>query len=158
MVEDQLGLPLTGSDDSARAYDRAVSDYWGLTGDPVGVLKRALEEDPGFVLGAAAIAGFFLIGGFPGSHPEVAGAVAAAERGLPHALPRERLHLAAVKALADGRSVDAALAWEEILVDWPTDALALALRPGRLFLPRPVGWRSATRSRACCRRGTGAIR
>src|SRR5208283_3973152 len=114
MAKDQLGLMLTGSEASARAYDRAVSDYWGLTGDPVGVLKQALADDPGFVLGAAAIAGFFLIGGFRGDHPEVVGALAVAEGALAGASERERLHVAAIKAWADGRSVDAALAWEAI--------------------------------------------
>ncbi len=125
MAKDQLGLTLAGSADSARALDRAVADYWALTGDPVGVLKQALHNDPAFVLGAAAIAGFFLVGGFRGDHPEVMGAIAAAERALPHASDRERLHLEAVKAWADGRSIDATLAWEAILVDWPLDALAL---------------------------------
>ena len=67
----------------------------------------------------------FLIGGFAGDHPEVAGAFAAAERALAHASAREALHVAAVKAWADGRSIDATLAWEAILADWPTDALAL---------------------------------
>ena len=50
MAEDQLGLPLAGSEQAARAYDRAVADYWGLTGDPVGALKPALAADPSFVL------------------------------------------------------------------------------------------------------------
>jgi hypothetical protein len=125
MARDQLGLPLTGSDESARAYDRALSDYWGLTGDPVGALKGALADDPGFILGATAVAGLFLIGGFRGDHPEVTGALAAAEGALAHASARERLHVAAVRAWAEGRSIDATLAWEAILTDWPTDALAL---------------------------------
>ncbi|MGO9419042.1 tetratricopeptide repeat protein [Roseiarcus sp.] len=125
MAKDQLGLMLTGSEASARAYDRAVSDYWGLTGDPVGALKQALAADPAFVLGAAAIAGLFLIGGFRGDHLEVVAALAAADRALGGASQREKLHVAAVKALADGRAPDAVTAWEAILVEWPTDALAL---------------------------------
>lgn len=133
MAKDQLGLTLTGSDESARAYDRAVMDYWGVTGDPVGALKGALAQDPGFVLGAAAVAGFFLIGGFRADHPEVVSALAAAERALPGATPRERLHFAAVKAWAEGRARDATLAWEAILVDWPTDALALRLAQDAYF-------------------------
>ncbi|HXZ15177.1 MAG TPA: hypothetical protein VEH77_04260, partial [Roseiarcus sp.] len=133
MAKDQLGLPLQGSEAAAAAYDRAVNDYWGVGGDPVGVLKRALEEDPGFPLGAAAIAGLFLIGGFRGDHPEVTGAIAAAERAGARASERERLHLEAVKAWADGRSIEAALAWEAILVDFPTDALALRFAQDAYF-------------------------
>ena len=142
MARDQLGLPLAGSEASAQAYDRAVSDYWGLTGDPVGALKPALAADPDFALGAAAIAGFFLIGGFRGDHPEVVGALAAAKRALPHASERERLHVAAIEAWAEGRSIDATLAWEAILVDWPTDALALRFgQDAYFFLGQPLAIR-----------------
>ena len=48
MAKDQQGLTLAGSPESAAAFDRAIADYYGLTGDPVGVLKQALARDPGF--------------------------------------------------------------------------------------------------------------
>ncbi len=144
MARDLLGLPLAGSEASARAYDRAVSDYWGLTGDPVGALKAALAEDPDFSLGAAAIAGLFLIGGFRGDHPEVFGALAAARGAQGRASARERLHVAAVEAWAEGRSIDATLAWEAILVDWPTDALALRfLQDAYFFLGQSAAIRDS---------------
>ena len=133
MAKDQLGLALAGSEESARVYDRAVSDYWGLTGDPVGVLKQALAADPSFVLGAAATAGLFLIGGFAGDHPEVVAAIVSAESARSGASDREDLHVAAVKAWAQGRSIDATLAWEAILTDWPTDALALQFAQDAYF-------------------------
>ena len=69
MAKDQQGLPLAGGPESAVAFDRAVADYWGLTGDPVGGLKAALAADPSFALGAIAIGDLFLIGGFRGDHP-----------------------------------------------------------------------------------------
>jgi len=40
---------------------------------------------------------------------------------------RERRHLAAAKAWAEGRTSEATVEWEAILVDHPTDALALRL-------------------------------
>ena len=46
MARDQQGLTLAGAPDSAGAFDRAMADYYGLTGDPVGVLKSALARDP----------------------------------------------------------------------------------------------------------------
>jgi tetratricopeptide (TPR) repeat protein len=125
MARDQQGLPLLGSPASAEAFDRAVADYYGLTGDPVGILKGAVERDPAFPLGSAAIAGLFMVGGFPGDHPEVTRAIGAAEATMRDASPRERRHLAAVKALAAGSSGEAARLFEDILVDHPTDALAL---------------------------------
>ena len=143
MAKDQMGLRLAGSEASARAYDRAVSDYWGLTGDPVGALKQALAEDPAFVLGAAAIAGLFLVGGFRGDHPEVAHALAAAERALP-ASRRERMHVGAVRAWAEGGSIDATLVWESILVEQPTDALALRfLQDAYFFLGQSLAIRDS---------------
>jgi hypothetical protein len=44
MAKDQQGLPLAGAPGSAEAFDRAVADYYGLTGDPVGRLKAALAS------------------------------------------------------------------------------------------------------------------
>ncbi len=45
MGKDQQGLTLAGSRESAAAFDRALADYYGLTGDPVGALKPALARD-----------------------------------------------------------------------------------------------------------------
>src|SRR5271157_1846746 len=101
MAKDQQGMPLAGSQESAAAFDHSVADYYGLTGDPVGALKRALANDPAFALGGVAVAGLFMIGGFRGDHPEVAGALAAAEAAIARASARERLHLTAVKAWAE---------------------------------------------------------
>ena len=38
MAKDQQGLCLAGAPASAEAFDRAVADYYGLTGVPVGKL------------------------------------------------------------------------------------------------------------------------
>jgi hypothetical protein len=46
MAKDQQRLELAGAAESAAAFDRAIADYYGLTGDPVGVLKSALARDP----------------------------------------------------------------------------------------------------------------
>ncbi len=127
MAKDQQGLPLAGASESAAAFDRAVADYWGLRGDPVGVLKAALAADPSFALGAVAIADLFLIGGFRGDHPEVTNAIAAADAAIGGASERERRHLAAAKAWAAGRAFDGEQIWDDLLADHPTDALALRL-------------------------------
>ena len=37
MARDQQGLALAGAPESAKAFDRAMADYYGLTGDPVGL-------------------------------------------------------------------------------------------------------------------------
>ncbi len=144
MAKDQQGLTLAGSPKSAQAFDRAVADYFGLTGDPVGVLKEARANDPDFALGGVAIAGLFMIGGFRGDHPEVTAALASAEAAIRGASSRERMHLAAVKAWSEGRSPDATLAWEALLTDWPTDALALRFaHDAYLFLGRSLSIRDS---------------
>jgi len=125
MAADQQGLKLAGAPQSAAAFDGAVADYYGLTGDPVGILKQALAEDPHFILGGVGVAGLFMIGGFRADHPEVVNALRFAKAAADGATERERLHLSAVHAWSEGRSLDAVLAWERILADWPKDALAL---------------------------------
>jgi tetratricopeptide (TPR) repeat protein len=125
MPHDQQGLPLTGAPASAVAFDRALADYYGLTGDPVGALKGALAADPGFALGGVGVAGLYMIGGFRADHPEVTDALAAARRAIVGASRREQMHLGAVQLWADGRMRDAAARWEDILLEHPTDGLAL---------------------------------
>ena len=142
MIKDRQGLTLAGSAESAEAFDRAVADYFGLTGDPVGVLKHALARDPAFALGAIAIAALYMIGGFRGDCAETANALAAGEAAISGASERERRHLGAVKAWAEGETNAAILGWEEILVDHPTDALALRLvQDAYFFLGRPFAIR-----------------
>jgi tetratricopeptide (TPR) repeat protein len=126
MPKDSLGLTITGSAASAEAFDRAVADYWGLTGDPVGRLSRAVDEDPSFALGATAIAALFLVGGFRGDSQEVTQALTAAQA-AGNTTERELKHLAAVQVWAKGGLSEAAWRWEDILVDFPRDALALRL-------------------------------
>jgi tetratricopeptide (TPR) repeat protein len=142
MVRDQQGLTLAGSPESAEAFDRAIADYYGLTGDPVGILKQALVNDPTFALGGIAIAALYMIGGFRGDHPEVVNALRAAEAAIHGASERERRHFAAAKAWAEGRLSAAASGWETILSEHPTDALALRLaEDGYYFLGQPLAIR-----------------
>jgi tetratricopeptide (TPR) repeat protein len=142
MAKDQQGLMLAGSSESAAAFDRAIADYYGLTGDPVGTLGEALAVDPDFALGAAAIAALYMIGGFRGDHPQVAKALGAAERSIRRASERERRHFAAACAWAQGKTSQAVLGWEAILVDHPTDALALRLvQDAYFFLGRSLAIR-----------------
>jgi tetratricopeptide (TPR) repeat protein len=142
MARDQQGLALAGAPESAGAFDRAMADYYGLTGDPVGVLKSALARDPGFALGGIAIAALTMIGGFRGDHPEVMSALRAAEAGIGRSSQREQNHLAAAKAWAGGEFSQAILEWERILADHPTDALALRLvQDAYFFLGRSAAIR-----------------
>ncbi|CAE6823453.1 MULTISPECIES: tetratricopeptide repeat protein [Paraburkholderia] len=125
MAKDAQGLRVTASNESAAALDRAISDYFGWKGDPVGRLQEAVDQDSDFGLGSSAIASLFLLGGFRGDHPRVVGALKAAESASTGATSREIRHLAAASTLAAGRTANAIALWESILLDHPTDALAL---------------------------------
>lgn len=125
MATDAQGLQVRATDESAAALDRAISDCFGWKGDPVAHLQDAVDRDPDFSLGSSAIASLFLLGGFRGDHPRVTVALAAAERASTGASSRERLHLSAARRLAAGGFANAINVWESILVDHPTDALAL---------------------------------
>ena len=142
MARDQQGLTLAGAPESASAFNRAMADYYGLTGDPVGVLKSALARDPSFALGGVAIAALTMIGGFRGDHPEVMSALRAAEAAIGRASQREQNHLASTKAWARGAFSQAIMGWETILAEYPTDALALRLvQDAYFFLGRSAAIR-----------------
>jgi tetratricopeptide (TPR) repeat protein len=125
MASDQQGLEISGAPASADALDRAVTDYFAWKGDPIAVLQEAVDNDPAFNLGNSAIASLYLLNGFRGDNPLVVKAIDGADAALAGASSRERRHLTAAKAWAAGRIVDATDLWEDILVDHPTDALAL---------------------------------
>ena len=158
MAKDQQGLTLAGAPESAAAFDRAIADYYGLTGDPVGVLKSALARDPAFALGGVAIAALYMIGGFRGDHPEVESALSAAEAAIGGASERERRHLAAAEVLGARRVLAGDPRLGEDPCRSPHRRARLAPGAGRLFPSRPVGRHPRLRSPACCRPGTATIR
>ncbi|HXT07121.1 MAG TPA: tetratricopeptide repeat protein [Roseiarcus sp.] len=144
MPRDAQGHEITGSPASVESFDQALADYYALGGDPVGKLKAALAKDASFGLGATAIAALFMVGGFRADHAEVRGALKVAGAAAKGATPRERLHLEAVETWAEGRMRDAAAVFEEILVDHPTDALALRLaQDAYLFLGASAAMRDS---------------
>jgi tetratricopeptide (TPR) repeat protein len=109
------------------ALDQAIGEYLGLIGDPVATLGAALAQDPSFILGHTTIAALNTLGGVPGDAPVVREALAAADALAPDASPRERLHISAANAWAEGDIEGAAVFWETALKTDPADLLALRL-------------------------------
>jgi tetratricopeptide (TPR) repeat protein len=125
VTTDQQGLVVSGAAESIAALDRAIADYYAWRGDPIATLKAAADADPGFVLGPAAVASLYALNGVRGDDPRIIQALAqgsAAARGVSS---RERRHLEAARRWASGDITAAADVWEDILLDYPTDALAL---------------------------------
>ena len=129
---DIRGLSLTAPSSAAvERFDALIDDiyYYRLgTGDRLDTL---LQEFPDFVL-AYVLKGYSLMTeGTLDAHPKARAHLLQAEA-LP-ANPRERLHQEALRGwIAQDFSARAA-AWEQILVEWPLDLLALRQHTGTLF-------------------------
>jgi tetratricopeptide (TPR) repeat protein len=130
---DLNGNALSGATPAARDhFDRALRELACYAGDPVGAANAALADSPQLAMAHALIAYLHLIGTDPSGAAVARGALAAAE-GLP-ADARERAHLRAARALADGRWREAARILEDVAVAHPWDLLALIVGHNLDFL------------------------
>jgi len=125
MIADERGLPLsTDSAEAASLFDRAVEHYLKFHADTMALIGRMLEADPHFVLGHC-FKGYLLVSASnPDFRPQIAATLAAAEAGAAAATERERRHVAAVAAWAEGALDRSFAAWRQILDADPTDLLA----------------------------------
>ncbi|MGE4480265.1 tetratricopeptide repeat protein [Acidocella sp.] len=108
-------------------FETALGDYLGMKNDPVASLSAAIEADPDFIIGHTSIAALNCLGGVPGQDEAVRAPLAAAEARAGQATKRERLHIAAARAWADGDITGAATHWESALADDPADIFSLRL-------------------------------
>src|SRR5712692_4657622 len=125
MICDERGLPLsTDSAEAAALFDRAVEHYLKFHADTMALVGRMLQADPHFVLGHC-FKGYLLVSASnPDFRPQIAATLAAAEAGAAAATERERRHVAAVAAWAEGALDRSFAAWRQILDADPTDLLA----------------------------------
>lgn len=128
MPTNPSGVALTAANDAAvAAFDRAVDAYLALGRDTGRHLKEALAADPDMVMAHALRGYFFQLMALPALLPRARQALAAAEEKCAGATPRERLHVAALKAWCEGNLEGALESWEAILREHPCDILALKL-------------------------------
>lgn len=126
MAVDEHGLHVTAATPAAvEHYDRAVDELLHFRAEVVAESDAALAEDPAFPM-AVVLRGY--LGLLTTDHDD---AVAAREYLGSYQpadlLPRERAHLAAVTRLAAGDLHGAGRALAEVTVEYPRDALALAV-------------------------------
>jgi tetratricopeptide (TPR) repeat protein len=131
-ITDVRGLSLGAPSAAAvERFDAVIDDlyYYRLgVGDRLDAL---LEAFPEFLL-AHVLKGYSLMGeGTLDAHPKAQAHLLKAEA-LP-ANPRERLHQEALRAWIAQDASARATAWEQILVEWPLDLLALRQHTGALF-------------------------
>lgn len=134
MQEDARGLTLTTpSGTAARHIDQAVSDFLDYRMTASAEVKAALGEDPGFVL-ALCFRGYFLMMlENRAILPKVEQTLDKIRPHLDAVTPRERLHVRALEAWAEGDLSKACLLWEELLTEAPHDLLALKLHHTMTF-------------------------
>lgn len=131
-IIDVRGLSLSGaSSATVERFDALIDDLYYYRLGVMDRLDALLQELPEFVL-AYVLRGYsHMTDGALDAHPKARAQLLHAQA-LP-ANPRERLHQEALRAwLADDLSARAA-AWEQILVEWPLDLLALRQHTGTLF-------------------------
>ena len=106
-------------------FDAALAAFRCYRGDPLALLDRAMEAAPGFAMAHVMRAHVLLTGteasGIAPARTNLAAAAKLAQT------PRERLHVAAATALADGRYGDAVERFEDVLLSHPRDGLALQM-------------------------------
>uniref|UniRef100_A0A8C3A5Y3 Tetratricopeptide repeat protein 38 n=1 Tax=Cyclopterus lumpus TaxID=8103 RepID=A0A8C3A5Y3_CYCLU len=129
------GLPLsTSSNEACKLYDAILTQYVKWRNDETvggfeGCFSAIQAADPNFVMGHVITTGLELMS--TASSPRLNESLASAVRRTVELAtsqvlsPRERLHVKAIEHYSHGRFTKACDVWEYILVDHPTDLLAL---------------------------------
>jgi tetratricopeptide (TPR) repeat protein len=134
MYSDAGGLPITTqSADAAARYNTTIENYLEYRAGAMGALKFCLEADPDFVMAHCLRGYLMMLFGSNAMNGRVEACLAKADEGAAAATPRERAHLDALRAwlAGDWRKSDAI--WDAILVEHPTDLLALRLQHFNAF-------------------------
>jgi hypothetical protein len=128
MISDERGLPLsTDSAEAAFLFDRTVEHYLKFHADMPALVGQMLAADPHFVLGQCFKGYLLLSASNPAFAAEIGATLAAAEAGSATATERERQHVAAFRAWADGALDRSFAIWRQLLDANPTDLLAVRI-------------------------------
>ena len=125
---DTRGLPLsTASAKAAAAYDHLITGYLTQRADTPARMSALLEADPDFAL-AHCMKGYFAMLAFKQATVAAAMQAARTAQSLAEGVTaRERSHIAALTAWAEGELDRAIAVWESILRTHPHDAVGFRL-------------------------------
>ena len=130
MPRDTFGLEISAANQPAvAAYNELVNAYLGFRRDTGEHLKAALAADTNLVMGHVLKGYFYLLFCSPHMDGRVAKTIGLADvaASTVRAGERERRHIDALRAWAARDIAGATALWEEILLAWPRDILALRL-------------------------------
>lgn len=122
---DAHGNPITGSADAVERYDAAIDRLVRFHPDLIPQLGSLVEEHPTFAMGQALAAYLHL---FSTDQADLEAARGFGDQlGTVAGNDRERAHAAAIRSWLDGDWDGAQHRLDDLLVEWPTDILALFL-------------------------------
>jgi hypothetical protein len=127
-ANDVRGVPMSAaSERSVLAFETALRQLQSYRGDPIATIDAAFEAEPDFILGHILRAEVCITMWERGFLPDVQRGLAHLTRLAPLATDRERLHIAAIRDWADGNWEGMRARLDRLLVDYPTDVLALQI-------------------------------
>ncbi len=134
MHYDDRDLPLTTeSAEAAKHFNNTINNYLEYRSGAMGALKQTLEADPGFVMAHCMMGYLMMLFGSNVMNDKVEKSLAKAEVGADKATWREQAHVKALRAWLGGNTAKSNAIWDEILVEHPTDILALRLQHFNIF-------------------------
>jgi tetratricopeptide (TPR) repeat protein len=125
---DARGVPVSNCQpQSLDDYETALLQFHSYFGDPTETLGQTLEADPEFVMAHIFIASALLTMTERQYLPLIREHIEQAEALADKANAREKLLTHAARQWMEGEWSQASLTWDQVLVDYPRDALALQL-------------------------------
>lgn len=134
MHNDDRGLTLTTeSAEAAAHYNETMRQYFEYRTSAGACLKQTLAADPEFVMGHCLKGYFLTLFGTVQTHDAVRKSLSAAQAGIDRVTWREAAHIKALEAWLGGDLNKTCAILDEILVEHPTDLLALKLHHFNAF-------------------------
>ncbi|MEM7294944.1 MAG: hypothetical protein AAF420_16320 [Pseudomonadota bacterium] len=126
--QDARGNPLSACrPESLDDYETALYQFQSYLGDPTETLARTLENDPEFVIGHIFNACAMLMMSERQYLPMVRDSIEAAEALAHKSNDREKALTAAARHWMEGRWDQACVTWDQVLAEYPRDAMAIQL-------------------------------
>lgn len=134
MLSDVRGLTLsTGKEAAVQHFNAAIDDYFQYRVSAGKHAKAAVEADPEFAFGHCLRGYLFMLFGSTAFHGHARAALDLARAHAEGISEREVAHIAALETWLGGDTTETCALWEDIMVAYPRDLLAVRLQHFALF-------------------------